>query len=302
MTEQTYAWNNQIEYLKASRGSIWNDDYLEFLVQRVWKIDKPVRVVDFGCGLGYMGGLLLPALPPGSSYTGIDKGDKLIEEARSLFADSPWETNFIVADLDQYIPEQQYDLAVCQCVLQHIPQAERILDKMKQSVVPGGRVVCIELSRDVANAAMHFDGLDLSELNVLGAAQKLRRLDHAGSGKDFCIGIKMPVYMQRAGLEQIDARVNDHMTIVNPHGDPQVHRRNLESYLAAYGTVTGMTEERRPELIRQLIGRGLSEREAEIVFECERKMAEYLCEHREEAFIVDATCSFITYGTRPREE
>lgn len=302
MTEQTYAWNNQIEYLKASRGSIWNDDYLEFLVQRVWKIDRPVRVIDYGCGLGYMGGLLLPALPPGSTYTGIDKGDKLIEEARSLFADSPWETNFIVADLDEYIPEEQYDLAVCQCVLQHIPQAERILDKMKRSVVPGGRVVCIELSRDVANAASHFDGLDLSELNVLGAAQKLRRLDHGRSGKDFCIGIKMPLYMQRAGLEQIDARVNDHMTIVNPHGDPQVHRRNLDSYLAAYGTVVGMTEDRREEVVRHLIERGLDEREAEIVFECERKMADYLREYGETAFIVDATCSFITYGIKARGE
>lgn len=302
MTEQTYAWNNQIEYLKASRGSIWNDDYLEFLVQRVWKIDKPVRVVDYGCGLGFMGGLLLPALPPGSTYTGIDKGDKLIEEARSLFADSPWETNFIVADLDEYIPEEQYDLAVCQCVLQHIPQAERILDKMKRSVVPGGRVVCIELSRDVANAAIHFDGLDLAELNVLGAAQKLRRLDHARGGKDFCIGIKMPLYMQRAGLEQIDARVNDHMTIVNPHGDPQVHQRNLDSYLAAYGTVVGMTEDRRDEVVRHLIERGLDAHEAEIVFECERKMADYLREHRDTAFIVDGTCSFITYGIKARGE
>ncbi len=302
MAEQTYAWNNQIEYLKASRGSIWNDDYLEFLVERVWKIDKPVRVVDYGCGLGYMGGLLLPALPPGSTYTGIDKGDKLIEEARLLFADSPWETNFIVADLDEYIPEEQYDLAVCQCVLQHIPQAENILDKMKRSVVPGGRVVCIELSRDVANAASHFEGLDLAELNVLGAAQKLRRLDYARSGKDFCIGVKMPLYMQRAGLEQIDARVNDHMTIVNPHGDPQVHRRNLDAYLAAYGTVAGMTEDRRDEVVRHLIERGLDAHEAEIVFECERKMAEYLREHGETAFIADATCSFITYGIKASGE
>ncbi|NGZ76627.1 class I SAM-dependent methyltransferase [Saccharibacillus alkalitolerans] len=73
-TDEHYAWNSRIEYLKASRGSIWNDDYLEFLVQRVWKIDRPARIVDFGCGLGFMGALLLSALPAGSSYTGIDKG------------------------------------------------------------------------------------------------------------------------------------------------------------------------------------------------------------------------------------
>ncbi|MDO3411246.1 class I SAM-dependent methyltransferase [Saccharibacillus sp. CPCC 101409] len=294
-----YHWNSRIEYLKESRGSMWNDDYLEFLVERVWKIDRPVSVVDYGCGLGFMGAILLPILPEGSTYTGIDKGGGLIEEARSLFEDSPWEATFIQADLEDYEPRADYDLAVCQCVLQHIPHAGIILDKMKRSVVPGGRVVCIELSRDVGNAAIYLDGLDYAGLNVLGAAQKLRSRDLERSGKDFCIGVKMPVYMQQAGLEQIGARMNDRVTFVNPHGEQEEYRRNLNSFLADYSTVMEMTEDRRSDVVRHLVERGLSEEEAVIVFECERSMAEYLREHQDKISIVDAGCLFISYGIRP---
>jgi len=32
-------------------------------VTRVWKLDQPCRVVDFGCGYGKFGTMLLPLLP-----------------------------------------------------------------------------------------------------------------------------------------------------------------------------------------------------------------------------------------------
>ncbi len=37
----------------------YNDDYLEFLVKIVWRIDQPVKMIDFGCGYGYLGLKLL---------------------------------------------------------------------------------------------------------------------------------------------------------------------------------------------------------------------------------------------------
>lgn len=89
---------------------------MEFLVERVWKIHTPVRVVDFGCGIGFLGALLLPILPIGSTYTGINKGARLIGEAKSLFADSGYNTTFIEADLIDLVPEEKYDMAICQCV------------------------------------------------------------------------------------------------------------------------------------------------------------------------------------------
>ena len=48
-------WNEKLEYLQTTRQNMWNDDYFEFLVKNVWKLDKPINIIDFGCGYGYLG-------------------------------------------------------------------------------------------------------------------------------------------------------------------------------------------------------------------------------------------------------
>lgn len=50
-----YYWDDQIEYLRNTRWLYYNDDYLELK--------------------------LLPLLPEGSTYTGLDKGKELIKQA-----------------------------------------------------------------------------------------------------------------------------------------------------------------------------------------------------------------------------
>ena len=73
---------------------MYNDDYIEFLVNSVWKINNPIHLIDFGCGYGYLGLKLLPLLPKGSKYTGVDAGALLIKHAKEIYQDSPFETEF----------------------------------------------------------------------------------------------------------------------------------------------------------------------------------------------------------------
>lgn len=75
----------KIEYLMRTRDLFYNDDYFELLVKSVWKITTPVKIIDFGCGYGFLGLKLMPLLPAGSSYTGIDLGEKLLDKARNVF-------------------------------------------------------------------------------------------------------------------------------------------------------------------------------------------------------------------------
>lgn len=79
-----------------------------------------------------------------------------------------YKTNFIEVDLTEYIPKEKYDLAICQTVLQHIPNPIKILEKMKDSLKPNGILICIEMSRDVSTAATYVDRVDYGKLNVLG--------------------------------------------------------------------------------------------------------------------------------------
>ena len=48
-------WEQKLEYLLRTRRRSWNEDYMQFLIEKVWKIDGPVKVLDCGCGFGFLG-------------------------------------------------------------------------------------------------------------------------------------------------------------------------------------------------------------------------------------------------------
>lgn len=286
-------WNSAVEYLKKSRTNWWNKDYMEFLIEKVWKITKPVSIIDFGCGIGFLGELLLPLLPSGSTYAGIDIGDKLLEEAKMRFNNTKYETHFIEADLNEYIANEKYDIAICQTVLQHIPNPIKILEKMKDVVKPNGMVICIELNRDIASAAKYIDGLDYGKLNLLGIEQKIRRGSIDRVGKDFEIGLKLPVYMEKMGLKNVDVRVNDYVSFISPLR--QEYKSDLQAFMSgAYDKK--MSEEDKKNLKTTLISYGLTLQEAEQELEGQLAISNYLYEHQENAYIVNSNCMFISYG------
>ena len=47
-------WEQQLECTKNWKLFYFNDDYLEFLVKKVWKFDRPVKMLDCACGYGYL--------------------------------------------------------------------------------------------------------------------------------------------------------------------------------------------------------------------------------------------------------
>ncbi|MDF2889468.1 MAG: Methylase involved in ubiquinone/menaquinone biosynthesis [Lacrimispora sp.] len=41
-------WSGRLKYLKSTRDFLWNKDYLQFLIEKVWKINDPINVLDCG--------------------------------------------------------------------------------------------------------------------------------------------------------------------------------------------------------------------------------------------------------------
>jgi SAM-dependent methyltransferase len=92
-------WDDKFDYLSATRGIYHNQDYWRFLLRDVWRIDqRPCHIVDFGCGYGWAGLLLMPMLAAGSEYTGLDLSKPLLEKGRALFATLPYRTSFVRGD------------------------------------------------------------------------------------------------------------------------------------------------------------------------------------------------------------
>lgn len=225
-----YFWDTQLDYLKSTRAQLWNDDYFEFLVKNVWNLNHPQRIIDFGCGYGYLGTKLLPLLPVGSTYTGIDMGEKLLKEACKLFENTPFHTEFFNIDLRAYAPKEQYDLAICQAVLRHIPQSKAILKKMVDSVVPSGKVICIEVNRKMENAGLYIHNSAGDSLEKDSSLQTQWDDELKNGGRDYMMGIKVPIYMEESGLKDVGIRVNDFVDFLSPKQDGDAYEPHVREF------------------------------------------------------------------------
>jgi len=287
-----YYWDQQIEYLQNTRWLYYNDDYLNFLVRDVWKIDSPVNLVDFGCGFGYLGLKLLPLLPKGSSYTGLEKGTELIQRARENFADLPFPTEFIPCDIETIHMESRYDIALSHAFLLHMTDSKKILQKMIDSVRDQGRVICFE-PHWIANASNYaLDGVDQSDVMRLGELQKLYELDARRTGKNGNIGMLLPILFSQLGLKDVECRVSDRVNFLDQNMDG-VKKDTLYRSLRdeGLGQIPGDLE----ETIQHLVQRGLTHVEAREQVEAEMRFA---AAFSEQSWLTYAPNMKITFGTR----
>ncbi|SEQ59945.1 class I SAM-dependent methyltransferase [Butyrivibrio sp. TB] len=208
-------WGQEKEYLHSTRQNLWNNDYFEFLVKCVWKLDKPVRIIDFGCGYGYLAQMILPLVPEGSTYKGIDISKDLIEDAKGIFSDRKVEVSFEAMDLNDYDPVAEYDIAICQAVLRHLNNPEDIVKKMTQSVKENGLVICIEPSRRMENAGIFVDDEAYDPFENDEFLRHKWLSEEKAGGRDYQIGMKTPVIMEKLGLKDIGVRINDYVDFIS---------------------------------------------------------------------------------------
>ncbi|MNZ78508.1 hypothetical protein D3C78_970850 [compost metagenome] len=261
-----YYWDEKIDYLMNTRNLYYNDDYFEFLVKSVWKITNPVRVIDFGCGYGYLGLKLLPLLPEGSTYTGVDLGEKLLRKAEEIYKDLPYQVEFIQCDVNEYRSDDTYDIAICHALLLHMSDPIRTLTNMISNISNQGRIICFE-PHWIANMA-NFNLFDTPQSSIvrLGLLQKLFEMDQAKSGRDGNIGIKIPSYLSQLGLKNIECRLSDKVVFLDSN-IAEEKRKKLFGSLVEDGI--GSNPGDREEFIRGLVIRGMSSKEAEEEYEAE---------------------------------
>ncbi|MGE7861309.1 class I SAM-dependent methyltransferase [Bacillus mobilis] len=263
---ETYDWNSKLTYLKNTRDLYYNDDYISFLVNTVWKITKPVHIVDYGCGYGYLGLVLMPLLPEGSKYTGVDSGETLLSEARELFRLLPYETEFLEGDATEIELNDTYDIAICHAFLLHMSSPKTMLQKMMHSIKKGGKTICFE-PHWISNMSSYFlNGETQSEIIRLGALQQLFESDMQRSGKDGNIGMKIPMFLSELGVKNIECRVSDKVNFLDSnmqHNDKQ----SLYHSLIEEG-IAGNPGDKK-QFIERLMTRGLTYNDALAQYEAE---------------------------------
>ncbi len=289
-------WAARAQELCRSRRYLWNDDYLGFLVKQVWKLTQPVRVLDCGCGFGAMGLALLPHLPAGSTYTGVDHAAPLLEQGRALFAQQGLAAEFIQADLYAWQSAEQYDVVFCQTVLRHVDDAPALLRRMASFARSGGLVICVEVDRAIEAAGLYVHGLDYADACCAGDYTPLWRTEYEQQGRDWAVGIRLPHLMQAAGLKEIDARFNDRVTCLLP-GTPQ-HDGILQDLQFIHRWGQPLTAVRREQQIRYLAAHGMARADAEERCALLDDIARRLQQDGPAAALTHLTGLFIVWGRK----
>jgi len=265
-------WDGKAGSLESSRILFHNDDYLEFLVTRVWRIVQPSRVIDFGCGYGRFGQMLMPLLPEGSTYTGFDQSADLIEKGRQVFAGSPYQAEFSVGSVHEApFADDSFDLAVSQAVFTHIPDPLAAIREMIRVTRHGGMVITCDANRNAHNALVYTEELSTQETTPMSLIQTVNREIRRQTGVDHNIGIKTPILMHKAGLKNVQARISDSVRLILPPIETEYSEAVFRAMCEQGLDPRISTDEQRAKLKAFLVKYGISEEDAEK--EIERELA-----------------------------
>jgi SAM-dependent methyltransferase len=231
-------WDDKGRYLADSWILRHNDDYLGFLVEKVWKLRMPCAVVDFGCGYGRFGLKFMPLLPSGSTYQGFDQSSELIAQAKEIWKHCAIESGFSVASVfNAPFQDSRFDVAVSHTVLMHVPDPQRVIREMIRVTRNAGLVITCDANRNAHNALFHIDETDEQDTVPLSLFQTMNRTIRKQTGVDYNIGSKTPVLMHKAGLKNVGARVSDSVRLLFPPIDSEESKALFRALCGeGYGT------------------------------------------------------------------
>ena len=290
-------WEGRLEYLQQTRKTMWNEDYMRFLIRDVWRIETPVSVLDCGCGYGALGLMLMPLLPEGSRYVGVDFSPNMIRAAQEAFRDSGLEARFVLSDFMTYQPGGLFDLVISQAVLRHVDDGEGFLRKMADCLKPGGLLVSMECNREFEADGLYIQGMDYGNLCRHEGLKKLWQTELERQNRDYSIAMKIPHYMKTAGLVDISCRMNDRVTYLEP--DQPGYEKLLESLIRADHWDDEKTDAQTEADIAYFMNHGMDRGEAEDYCRQQNGIVKYLKKNRKKAALTKVTGIMISYGRKP---
>ena len=159
------------------------------------ELSDATRVLDVGCGLGTDAMAMARRLPAGGVVVGVDLSRTMIGEARRRTEEMSSRLRFVVGSaLRLPFAAESFDRCRAQTIMQHVPDARRVIAEIFRILRPGGRLVALE-----------FD-LGLTVLDHPDRATTRTILDTiADSALQGWIGRQLPRRLREAGFTAVEA-------------------------------------------------------------------------------------------------
>jgi ubiquinone/menaquinone biosynthesis C-methylase UbiE len=119
--------------------------------------DRPIRVLDVGCGTGQFGERILQALPNAQVF-GVDLVAEMLRGGAQRWASHP-NTLCPVQGDSEHLPfaSGTFDVVTCANSFHHYPDQPRAVAEMHRVLRPGGRLMLIDGYRDAPYGWFIFD-------------------------------------------------------------------------------------------------------------------------------------------------
>ncbi|MFD2245839.1 class I SAM-dependent methyltransferase [Pontibacter ruber] len=227
------------EHLGPAREYWWNDDYLELLARRL-NLEYCQALVDIGCGKGMMGFKFSRYLHDGATVYGVDFESEYIEEAtqraHSLHHRKNIHFDFRVGNAsDIPLPDNLADLTLCQTLLIHVKDPQRVIQEMIRITRPDGWVMALEPNNLVPNLMFdRYGETDFDVESTLDVLEVKLRIEKGKKrlGEGFnSLGDVVPDLFQKAGLRDIKVWISDKALSIIPPYDSQEKMLRVEQML-----------------------------------------------------------------------
>jgi len=187
--------------MTAGLNSIWNK-----IAVREARLLKGSRAIDLACGTGSLTRDLAREVGPAGFVLGIDFSPEMLRAARNRPLPN---VEYRVGDATRLegVPAEGFDAATIAYGARNIPNLDALFSEMNRCVRPGGRVVCLEISRPTGMMFGAFYGLwfdrIVPKLGAIISGDPKAYSYLPESVKEFVAPDELAVIMERNGLQNV---------------------------------------------------------------------------------------------------
>ena len=165
----------------------------------LYPIEKGMRILDVGCGLGHEVQKLAEHVGPDGHVVGMDKSEALIAEARRRASEVSAPVEFFAGDASHLdLPDNSFDLCRAERFLIFLEDPQAVISEMIRVVRAGGNVVVFDF--DYAGFSV-----DVPDQELMDRVRKIR----IGSVPSPLIGRQLRRLFRQKGL--LDIKVVPHV-------------------------------------------------------------------------------------------
>ena len=246
------------QMLVWQRQQMWTEKELERNAGWV-NMSSGMRVVDVGCGLGYLGYAYWKYFGQNGSYIGIDINDKLLKDAEVI--SNSWivggKSEFLKGDSYKLpVPDNFADLVMCQTLMIHLEQPKKALAEMYRVLKPGGRIFCQEPDNFRSVLAPVCSSLPEYDVETLSLIYKINLIANKGRIKmgrgDKGIAPNIPHFLNQLGFVGINIRARESVSFLEPPYEAfgqQERIENMKKYWLNEKNFDSRTDEQKEEFL-----------------------------------------------------